>query len=107
MSCLLLFGCPHRTIEKTLVGLYLFKQVLGPTLEGGQIKGCDSPEYCPVIKGKSQCITAGVLPIEVADLLIHRDNGKHHLTKQGFLVSGSFRRVKLSEVEASLVVRAT
>ena len=60
-----------------------------------------------MIKGKSQCITAGVLPIEVADLLIHRDNGKHHLTKQGFLVSGSFRRVKLSEVEASLADWAT
>ena len=81
MSRLPLFGCPHRTIEKTLVGLYLFKQVLGPTLEGGQIKGRGSSEYCPVIKGKSQCITTGVLPIEVADLLIHRDNGKHHLTK--------------------------
>ena len=79
MSCLPLFGCPHRTIEKTLVGLYLFKQVLGPTLEGGQIKGRGSSEYCPVIKGKSQCITTGVLPIEVADLLIHRDNGKHQI----------------------------
>ena len=85
----------------------MFKQVLGPTLEGEQVKGRGSPEHCSVLEGKSQRTTAGVLPMKVADLLIHRGNGKHQTTKNGFLVSGSFRRVKLSEVEASLVVRAT